>query len=74
MYSYATDMNTMPSIKLDRLAIELEQIEAELKELEKDDIPSGYGPENDAQNHIKEIRYLREEMKTILDSDIFKNM
>ena len=49
----------LPQIKLERLALELNQLEDELNELEKDDIPGAFGDENDAKNQIKEVGYLR---------------
>jgi hypothetical protein len=53
------DSQTLPQIKLERLAAELNQLEEELMELEKDDIPGSFGDENDAKNQINEVNYLR---------------
>lgn len=64
----------MPQIKLERLAMELNQLEQELTELEKDDIPSSFGDENDAKNQLVEVNYLRTEMIKIIGSDAFQNL
>lgn len=68
------DQHTLPALKLERLAIELTQLEEELYELEKTDIPSGYSDENDTQNHIEEIEHLRIEMEKILGSEAFQSL
>lgn len=54
--------------------MELNQLEEELRELEKTDIPSGFGDENDAANHINEVGYLRTEMQKILGSEAFSSL
>ena len=41
---------TLPQIKLERLANELNQLENELRDLEKDDIPNQYNSEFDSTN------------------------
>lgn len=68
------DDQTLPAIKLERLAVELNTLEKELQELEKDDIPGGYSDDNDAVKHIQEIEYLRSEMDKILGSDAFESL
>lgn len=52
----------------------MNELEKELRELEKTDIPNGYSDKNDAASHIKEIEYLRIEMENILTSDGFKSL
>lgn len=74
LFSSQFDSQTLPSIKLERLALELNQLEAELRELEKTDIPSGFSDENDASNHINEVGYLRTEMHKILGSEAFSSL
>lgn len=46
----------------------------ELAELEKTDIPGGYGDSNDCKSHLKEIEQLRGEMGTILGSQAFDSL
>ena len=65
---------TLPALKLERLATELSQLEVELKELEKWDIPGGYNEENDSKFHLQEIDFLREEMEKILGSQAFVSL
>ena len=67
-------MQTLPALKLERLASELNQLEDELKELEKWDMPGGYNDENDSQFHMKEIDFLRVEMEKILGSEAFVSL
>lgn len=74
LFSSQFDTQTLPAIKLERLAVELNQLEAELRELEKTDIPSGFSDENDASNHINEVGYLRTEMHKILGSEAFSSL
>ena len=64
----------LPQLKLERLAVELTQLEAELVELEKSDIPGGYSDENDSKSHLKEIDHLRAEMEKILGSEAFESL
>jgi hypothetical protein len=64
----------LPQLKLERLAVELNQLEAELVELEKSDIPGGYSDENDSKSHLKEIDHLRAEMEKILGSEAFESL
>lgn len=71
--SYLEDQ-TLPALKLERLAQELNQLEKELFLLEKSDIPSGYGDDNDSSHHLKEIDYLRVEMEKILGSEAFESL
>lgn len=54
--------------------MELNQLEAELIELEKSDIPGGYSDENDSRSHLKEIDHLRAEMEKILGSEAFESL
>jgi len=68
------DTLTLPQIRLERLALELNQLEDELLELEKNDIPGGFSDENDAKCHIKEVDYLRTEMQKILGSEAFTSL
>ena len=68
------DALTLPQIKLERLALELNQLEEELFEIEKTDIPGGFSDENDAHHHIKEVAYLRTEMQKILSSEAFVSL
>lgn len=42
------EAQTLPALKLERLATELGQLEQELLELEKSDMPGGYNDENDS--------------------------
>ena len=74
VFSSQYDNITLPQIKLERLALELNQLEEELQELEKEDIPGAFGNENDATHHIEEVNYLRNEMQTILGSDAFSSL
>jgi len=64
----------LPQIKLERLAQELNQLESELMELEKEDIPSGLNQENDSRHQLKEIDYLRTEMNNIVQSEAFSSI
>lgn len=64
----------MPQLKLERLAIELSQLEAELVELEKTDIPGGYSDANDSKSHLREIDHLRSEMENIIGSEAFESL
>jgi hypothetical protein len=49
-------------------------LEEELIDIEKNDMPNGYSEENDAQFHIKEIDYLRQEMEKTLNSEAFHSL
>ena len=64
----------LPQLKLERLAEELNQLEEELRALEKTEIPSQIDDENDSINHIREIEFLRTEMAKILNSDAFDSL
>ena len=63
-----SDSHILPQLKLERLAQELNQLEVELVELEKSEIPNNFSDENDSAHHLKEIDFLRTEMEKILDS------
>jgi hypothetical protein len=56
------------------LAEELNQLEQELLEIEKHDIPSGFDEELDAKHHIREVGYLRDEMQKIISSEAFSSL
>ena len=43
-------------------------------ELDKTDIPSGFGDANDCKTHLNEIEGLRTDMTNILLSDAFKSL
>lgn len=64
----------MPQLKLERLATELNRLELELFQLEKEDIPGGYSEQNDSKSHLKEIDHLRVEMEKILGSEAFDSL
>ena len=65
---------TLPQIKLERLALELNHLEEELNELGKDDIPGAFSDENEVSNQIQEVNLLREEMYKILGSEAFQHL
>lgn len=64
----------LPQLKLERLANELNQLEEELRDLEKDDVPSAFGDENECKSHLKEIEIMRDEMQNILNSEAFESL
>lgn len=68
------NQHTLPQIKLERLALELNQLEEELTELEKDDIPSAFGEENDAKYQLGEVGNLRDELQKIVGSEAFQSL
>lgn len=72
--NHPDESNILPQLKLERLAVELAQLETELVELEKTDIPGGYSDANDAKSHLKEIDHLRTEMEGILGSEAFESL
>ena len=69
-----SDNHILPQLKLERLAQELNNLELELNELEKSEIPNNFSDENDSSNHLKEIDFLRTEMEKILDSEAFHSL
>ena len=52
----------------------MNQLENELMDLQKTDIPNGYSDLNDASKHIQEISSLRVEMEKILSSEAFESL
>ena len=49
-------------------------MEAELLQLEKNEIPSTFSDELDCHNHLKEVDLLRSEMYKILGSEAFESL
>jgi hypothetical protein len=59
---------------LERLALELNALEEELIELEKDEIPNVFEDEFSSKNQISEVNLLRQEMYKILGSEAFRSI
>ena len=60
-------------MKLERLALEMDHIEGELKEIERGNLGNTEGEDVDQSDHIGEVHYLRTEMEKILGSDAFQS-
>lgn len=59
---------------MERLALELNALEEELIELEKDEIPNVFEDEFSSKNQISEVNLLRQEMYKILGSEAFRSI
>ena len=63
----------LPYQRLKRLQKELEELEAELKQMEKDEIPSNnFGCLSESELALQEIDFMREQMRAVSDSQPFK--
>ena len=53
--------------------MELDLLEQELKEIEKEQIPSShFGLWSESEGQLKEINFLRDQMTNVSDSDMFR--
>ena len=63
----------LPSQRLRKLQKEMEELEAELKLMEKEEIPShNFGCLSETELALQEIDFLREQMRAVSDSEPFK--
>lgn len=59
---------------MQRLQAELDSLEIELRQLEKEELPSShFGMLSETQLQLKEIDLLREQMLTVSESEPFKS-
>jgi hypothetical protein len=64
----------VPSVRLARLGAELEQIEAELLELEKSDRPLHFQEASESRQQLNEIECLRLQIAEVVQSDAFRKL
>ncbi|TNV83079.1 hypothetical protein FGO68_gene17279 [Halteria grandinella] len=63
----------LPQYRIERLQRELDILEEELRELEKQEIQSSFfGLESESVMQLKEVSFLKEQVKNVADSEAFK--
>ena len=66
-------MIELPETRLKRLQQELDELELELKMLEREEPSSHlFGEESDSNLQLKEVDFLRMQMRNVADSEAFK--
>ena len=73
MSNFVIEQMEMPEYKLNRLQKELDELEEELKMLEKEDIQSFYfGLESESELQLLEVEFLRDQLLNVTESEAFK--
>ena len=63
----------LPSQRLKKLQKEIEELEAELRQMEKEEIPTeNFGCLSETELALQEIDFIREQMRAVSDSEPFK--